>query len=144
MQASPLDALHDVLPPSEVSWWPLSPMVWAVALSTLILVLIICRYAYKAHCHKKAKKQAILQSQQHPNNAQALHIILKRLTKHYYGVAATTQSQNQWAHTLSRLSGLSFNEQELNSLYAPTPDSQLADKLTLAINKFKLKETINV
>ncbi|TMO57882.1 DUF4381 domain-containing protein [Pseudoalteromonas aurantia] len=144
MQVSPLDALHDVLPPSEVSWWPLSPMVWALLIITLLLLLLIGRCVYKAHCHKKAKKQAIEHSQQHPDNAQALHIILKRLTKHYYGVAATTQSQTQWAHTLSRLSGLSFNEQELNSLYAPKPDSQLANKLTLAINKFKLKEKIDV
>jgi hypothetical protein len=144
MQASPLDALHDVLPPSEVSWWPLSPMLWVLLITTLLLLFIVSRYIYKAHCHKKAKKQAILHSQQCTHDAQALHIILKRLTKHYYGVAATTQSQTQWANTLSRLSGQSFNAQELNSLYSPSPDSQLASKLVIAISQFKLKEALDV
>ncbi|MBQ4851743.1 DUF4381 domain-containing protein [Pseudoalteromonas sp. MMG012] len=144
MQASPLDALHDVLPPSEVSWWPLSPVAWAALISTLLLIGLICRLLYTAQCHKQAKKQAINQSQLHQNDPQALHILLKRLAKHYYGTLATTQSQNKWASILSQLSEQTFNEQELNSLYAPVPNEHLAKKLSVAIRTFKLKEKVNV
>lgn len=144
MQPSPLDALHDVMPPNDVPWWPLSAASWVVIITIVLLLIITIRALYKAHCYKKAKKQAIAQSQTMQQDPQALHILLKRLTKHYYGTEVTTQSQMRWAKTLTQLCGQTFNEQELNSLYSPTPSPALTHKLVMAIKHFKLKEKINV
>ncbi|CAH9050832.1 hypothetical protein PSECIP111854_00613 [Pseudoalteromonas sp. CIP111854] len=144
MQASPLDALQDVMPPSEVSWWPLSIAMWGVILLSLIIVITLFVWRFKAWRFKRAKREAIKHSIAHQNDAQQLHILLKRLTKHYYGTRAVASSNQLWASRLTQLCGQTFNAQELDSLYSPKPNNELAHKLHVAIKHFKLKEAINV
>ncbi|WP_105168721.1 DUF4381 domain-containing protein [Pseudoalteromonas sp. T1lg23B] len=144
MQASPLDALHDVMPPSEVSWWPLSPATWAVIAALFIIITLLIVWRYRIWQHKRAKREAISQCEQHQHDAQQLHILIKRLTKHYYGNQAVAGSNQLWATRLTKLSGQTFNAQELDTLYSPQPSAELAPKLRLAIKNFKLKEAIDV
>ncbi|WP_368857999.1 DUF4381 domain-containing protein, partial [Thermolongibacillus altinsuensis] len=48
MQTSPLDGLHDVIVPSQVSWWPLAP-IWWVIIATLLLAIGYLSYTlYRA------------------------------------------------------------------------------------------------
>ncbi|MCF6434774.1 DUF4381 domain-containing protein [Pseudoalteromonas sp. MMG022] len=144
MQASPLDALHDVMPPSEVSWWPLSPAMWVIIAMLLLLTIMLIVWRYKAWQHKRAKREAISLCAQYQDDAQQLHILVKRLTKHYYGNQAVAGSNQLWASRLSKLSGQTFNAQELDTLYSPEPSANLASKLRMAIKNFKLKEAIDV
>ncbi|MBD1584482.1 DUF4381 domain-containing protein [Pseudoalteromonas sp. S16_S37] len=144
MQASPLDALHDVMPPSEVSWWPFSYAMWAVILIVLFIFIAVAVWRYKAWKYHQAKREAIKHIAYHQHDAQQLHILLKRLTKHYYGSRAVSGSNQLWATRLTQLCGHTFNAQELDSLYGPNPNEQLAIKLQQAIKSFKLKEALDV
>ena len=59
MQKNPLDGLHDVIVPNQVSWWPLAP-AWWVIIAIVILALSITIYAlYKKNKFKKPKQYAI-------------------------------------------------------------------------------------
>ena len=144
MQASPLDALHDVIPPEQVAWWPLSLPTWGVIIVTVILIILLSVLIYKHLKFTKAKKAAIELAKRQGDNAQQLHIILKRLVKHYYGASLTSQPMNQWLSTLSTLSGEVISKQALENLYGPHNDPELAKQLMTAIQKLKLKEAVNV
>lgn len=146
MQKNPLDGLHDVIAPTEVAWWPLAPIWWliiALAGSLLIIGLVLL---YKNQQFKKAKKQAIkLSKTLSDDDAQELHIILKRLTRHYYSSQLASQPLAKWSESLSKLSGDNFSYDELMPLYQQqSNNAELAAKLRSAISNFKLKEPINV
>ncbi|MBE0379774.1 MULTISPECIES: DUF4381 domain-containing protein [Pseudoalteromonas] len=145
MQTSPLDGLHDVIVPSQVSWWPLAP-IWWVIIATLLLAIGYLSYTlYRAYQFKKAKRHAILLSNQYDDDAQQLHILIKRLVLHYYAQSAASQGTKQWCNTLNKLTGQQFTELELMSLYQEQSNqTALATKLKLAIAQFKLKEPLNV
>lgn len=145
MQTSPLDGLHDVIVPSQVSWWPLAP-IWWVIIATLLLAIGYLSYTlYRAYQFKKAKRHAILLSNQYDDDAQQLHILIKRLVLHYYAQSAASQGTKQWCNTLNKLTGQQFTELELMSLYQEQINqTALATKLKLAIAQFKLKEPLNV
>ncbi|MFY8298045.1 DUF4381 domain-containing protein [Pseudoalteromonas sp. SS15] len=144
MQASPLDALHDVLPPEQVAWWPLSLPTWAVIITSLILLITLGMWLYKRQQFLKAKKAAIELAKQQSDDAQQLHIILKRLVKHYYGAPLTSLPTKKWQSILNTLSGEQFSEQALHSLYGPENNPELAKQLFNAIKNLKLKEAIDV
>jgi len=56
-----------------------------------------------------------------------------------------TQSTKQWCNTLNTLTGLSFSEQEILSVYnLEQNNSALENKFRQAIKQFKLKEVVNV
>ncbi len=146
MQKNPLDGLHDVIAPTEVAWWPLAPIWWliiALAGSLLIIGLVLL---YKNQQFKKAKKQAIkLSKTLSDEDTQELHIILKRLTRHYYSSQLASQPLAKWSESLSILSGDNFSYDELMPLYQQqSNNAELAAKLRNAISNFKLKEPINV
>ncbi|MBB1342351.1 DUF4381 domain-containing protein [Pseudoalteromonas sp. SR45-6] len=145
MQTSPLAGLHDVIVPSHVSWWPLAPIWWLIIVVLLVTVSFISYQLYRARQFKKAKRQAISLSEQHPEDAQQLHILIKRLVLHYYQQSAASQGTKQWCITLDKLTGQQFTEHELMSLYqSQSNQTALAQKLKLAIVQFKLKEPLNV
>ncbi|MBQ4831842.1 DUF4381 domain-containing protein [Pseudoalteromonas sp. MMG010] len=145
MQPSPLDNLHDVIAPSQVNWWPLAPAWWVIIVCAFSLLILLIVYLYKQYQFKKPKRAAIDASEQVKDNAQQLHILLKRLAIHYYDKRLASQPISMWCASLKQLTGLSFSEQELLSLYASEQHNpQLTSKLHSAIQKFKLKEPINV
>ena len=145
MQTSPLDGLHDVIVPSQVSWWPLAPIWWVIIAILLLAIGYLSYTLYQAYQFKKAKRHAILLSNQYDDDAQQLHILIKRLVLHYYTQSAASQGTKQWCNTLNKLTGQQFTELELMSLYQEQSNqTALATKLKLAIAQFKLKEPLNV
>ena len=145
MQTSPLDGLHDVIVPSQVSWWPLAPIWWVIIAILLLAIGYLSYTLYQAYQFKKAKRHAILLSNQYEDDAQQLHILIKRLVLHYYAQSAASQGTKQWCNTLNKLTGQQFTEHELMSLYqSQSNQTALAQKLKLAIVQFKLKEPLNV
>lgn len=145
MQTSPLAGLHDVIVPNHVSWWPLAPIWWVIIATLLLAIGYISYTLYQAYQFKKAKRHAISLSEQHAEDAQQLHILIKRLVLHYYAQSAASQGTKQWCNTLNKLTGQQFTELELMSLYQPQSNqTALANKLKLAIAQFKLKEPLNV
>ena len=84
----PLDNLHDVIIPSTVSWWPLSLSAFALIAITIGVLILTSYVIVKQKRFKRAKKEAINKSKQlltvNLENTQALHLLLKRLVKHYY------------------------------------------------------------
>lgn len=145
MQTSPLDGLHDVIVPSQVSWWPLAPIWWVIIAILLLAIGYLSYTLYQAYQFKKAKRHAILLSNQYEDDAQQLHILIKRLVLHYYAQSAASQGTKQWCNTLNKLTGQQFTELELMSLYQEQSNhTALASKLKLAIAQFKLKEPLNV
>ncbi|MFC3034002.1 DUF4381 domain-containing protein [Pseudoalteromonas fenneropenaei] len=148
MQSSPLDALHDVLPPEQVSWWPLSPIAWLIVVAVLLLLGLTAWWLIRRYRFTAAKREAIKASTQ-LDNALALHTLLKRLTKHYYGIHYASQSQAQWQKILNHLAKADFSHNELQQLYSPSGAECLNAKLKLAIKHFKphdkrLKEVLDV
>jgi len=144
MQTNPLDGLHDVIVPNQVDWWPLAP-AWWVIIALLCIALLTSAYAiYKAYQFKKAKRYAVSLSQQE-QYPQQLHIILKRLVVEYYGKHLAAQHTKQWCETLNTLSGLTFSEQEILSLYSSENNNvDLSEKFRQAIKNFKVKEPLYV
>ncbi|MBH0070889.1 DUF4381 domain-containing protein [Pseudoalteromonas sp. NZS127] len=144
MQTSPLDGLHDIIAPSQVNWWPLAPAWWVIIAVLLLLLSAAIYMAYKRYKFKQPKRFAVNLSQQH-TDPQQLHIILKRLVIAYYDKRLATQSTKQWCNTLNTLTGLSFSEQEILSVYnLEQNNSALEYKFRQAIKQFKLKEVVNV
>jgi len=145
MQTSPLDGLHDVIAPTQVSWWPLAPAWWVLIGILVIATTCFGYYLYKRSEFTKAKRHAIKLSQQFTDDPKQLHILIKRLVLHYYQPQVASSDTKVWCKTLTTLSGIEFTEQELLSLYqADNSPSALADKFCLAIKQFKLKEPLNV
>lgn len=148
MQPSPLDALHDVLAPTEVSWWPLSYAAWAVIAASLLVITFMIWWLYQRHQHNIAKREAQLLAK-HEQDALALHALLKRLVKHYYGTELASVRQEVWIKIVARLCKQTFSTTELASLYSQAPQDDLVRKLRTAIGKFdtkarKLREVCDV
>lgn len=143
MQVNPLDQLNDVVIPQSVSWWPLSYPMWGAICVLLTIFGATCWLLYRRQQFLKAKKEAVKLGHSQ-DNAQALHTILKRLVKHYYGDTAASRSGQEWLTLQARLTRVELTQQELDSLYAPTQDPALSDKLCRAINTFKVKERLDV
>lgn len=144
MKTSPLDGLHDIIAPSQVNWWPLAPIWWCIITMLLLIIGGIIYIAVKRYNFKKPKRYAVDLSQQQ-NSTQQLHIILKRLVIEYYDKRLAAQPTSKWCHTLHTLTGLTFSEQEILSLYnTNTHNTKLCDKFRQAIKQFKVKESINV
>ena len=144
MQTNPLEGLHDVIAPNHVDWWPLAPTWWVIIALLFIAVLSAVYAIYKAYQYKKAKRYAVLLSQ-NEQSPQQLHIILKRLVIEYYGKHLAAQPTKQWCETLNTLSGLTFTEQEILSLYSrDNSDLALSKKFSQAIKCFKVKEPLHV
>ncbi|BED88564.1 MULTISPECIES: DUF4381 domain-containing protein [unclassified Pseudoalteromonas] len=144
MQPNPLDGLHDIIAPSQVSWWPLAPAWWVIITVLFIAICAAAFWFYKNYNFKKPKRYAIDLSHKE-QSAQTLHIILKRLVIEYYDKRLAAQSTTNWCNTLNALTGLSFSEQEILSLYnAEHTNDALNEKLRLGIKQFKLKEPVHV
>ncbi|MBQ4836866.1 DUF4381 domain-containing protein [Pseudoalteromonas luteoviolacea] len=144
MNPSPLDALHDVLPPEQVSWWPLSLPTWALIITSTLILLLFSFYLYRSWQFGAAKREAIKLSQLEIKDALALHGLLKRLTKHYYGTTVASQSTPNWCQTLNLLSKAQFSEQDIASLYNSENKNDQIEKLMMAIKTFKTKERLDV
>ncbi|AOT07938.1 DUF4381 domain-containing protein [Pseudoalteromonas luteoviolacea] len=144
MTQSPLDALHDVMPPEQVSWWPLSMPMWALICVSIILLIALTVWLYKNWQFGAAKREAIKLSQQHQQDALALHGIVKRLTKHYYGASVASQSSAAWCQTLNAISKAQFKEQDITSFYKPDNQNEHVEQLMMAIKTFKTKECLDV
>ncbi|CCQ12471.1 putative orphan protein [Pseudoalteromonas luteoviolacea B = ATCC 29581] len=142
MQSSPLAALKDVIPPSEVSWWPLSVLAWATLIGILIFIILVTFWLYRRHQFGLAKREAIELAKESQNDALILHSLLKRLMKHYYGAEFTTLPSPQWTDALEHLTKQRFTLDEINSLYSSTPDAELNQKLMAAIKRFKLRDSL--
>jgi cbb3-type cytochrome oxidase subunit 3 len=144
MQTNPLDGLHDIIAPSQVSIWPLAPAWWVIIALLCVLVAASAYWLYKRYQFNKAKRYAIQLSQQH-ESAQQLHIILKRLVIAYYDKRLAAQATAAWCTTLTTLTGITFSEQEILSIYNQTaPDTALCHKFRQGIKQFKLKEVVHV
>uniref|UniRef100_UPI0035618F10 DUF4381 domain-containing protein n=1 Tax=Pseudoalteromonas sp. TaxID=53249 RepID=UPI0035618F10 len=102
MQTNPLDGLHDIIAPSQVSIWPLAPAWWVIIALLCVLVAASAYWLYKRYQFNKAKRYAIQLSQQH-ESAQQLHIILKRLVIAYYDKRLAAQATAAWCTTLTTL-----------------------------------------
>lgn len=145
MQTSPLDGLHDVIAPTQASWWPLATAWWVLICIVVIAITCLGYYLYQRAQFTKAKRHAIKLSQQLTDDPAQLHILIKRLALHYYQPKVASSDTKVWCKTLTTLSGIEFTEQELLSLYrTDNYSSALANKLCLAIKQFKLKEPLNV
>jgi hypothetical protein len=145
MQTAPLDGLHDIIAPSQVSWWPLAPAWWIIIAVLLAAIVALLYYIYKQHQFKKPKRFAIALSKQLSHDDQQLHIILKRLVIEYYGKNLASQATKDWCITLSQVTGQHFEQHEINTLYSPEKSNpDLCQKLQLGIQQFKLKESFNV
>jgi hypothetical protein len=144
MQTSPLDGLHDIIAPSQVNWWPLAPAWWVIIGAVLLILSATLYMAYKKHRFNKPKRYAVALSLQQ-DNVQQLHIILKRLVIAYYDQRLAAQSTANWCNTLNILTGLTFNEQEILSIYnTKHSDTTLCNKFRQGIKQFKVKELVNV
>lgn len=139
MQADPLAQLNDVVVPQSVSWWPLSYPMWALIGSIVLLLVLIIRYIYQRHQLLRAKKHAI-ELCNSELSAQQLHLILKRLVKHYYGEQYASLSAESWLEFQANVTKATLTRQELDSLYSPSPSTTLQAKLITAIKTFKVKE----
>lgn len=144
MNQSPLDALHDVMPPEQVSWWPLSLPMWALICVSIIVIVALAVWLYKNWQFGAAKREAIQLSQQHQQDALALHGIVKRLAKHYYGTSAAAQSSATWCQTLNAVSKAQFKEQDITALYKSDNNNEQIEQLMMAIKTFKTKERLDV
>lgn len=144
MQTSPLDGLHDIIVPNQVSWWPLAPAWWVIITTIVLLLCAAAYFIYKKYRFKQPKRYAVKLSH-NEQNPQQLHIILKRLVITYYDKRLTAQSTAKWCMTLSSLTGLGFTEQEILSLYNRSQrDSALSKKFRQAIKQFKTQELAHV
>ncbi|WP_404339036.1 DUF4381 domain-containing protein [Pseudoalteromonas mariniglutinosa] len=145
MQSNPLDGLHDVIVPTTAAWWPLAPIWWLLIVLLCVAIAVAVSLFIKARKYSKAKRQAVNLSHMVNHDAAQLHIILKRLTRHYYSEKLASQSTAKWSTSLGQLTGLTFSEAELLALYhTPNDNPALAKKLQQAILCFKLKESIDV
>ncbi|MEJ6473288.1 DUF4381 domain-containing protein [Pseudoalteromonas piscicida] len=143
MQVNPLDQLNDVVIPQSVSWWPLSYPMWGAIFVAVAIIVSACWLYYRRQQFLKAKKEAIKLSQVQ-ENPQALHALLKRLVKHYYGDVAASRYGKEWLALQAKLTRVELTQQELDSLYAPTQAPELSNKLVRAISTFKVKERLDV
>ena len=74
-------------------------------------------------------------------------MLLKRLVKHYYGAEAASQSGEKWLELVAATSKTTLSNDQLMRLYQAENNEPLTDfhnKLTQAINRFKVKGAINV
>jgi len=144
MQPNPLAGLHDIIAPSQVSWWPLAPAWWVIITLLFIAICAVAFWFYNNHKFKKPKRYAIDLSKTEQSPLK-LHIILKRLVIEYYDKRLAAQSTTNWCNTLNALTGLSFSEQEILSLYnTEQANEALTDKFRQGIKQFKLKESVHV
>lgn len=148
---SPLDNLHDVIAPATVAWWPLSLPAFAIITGIFLLLFVAGFLAYKRYQLAKAKRQALQESKSHLTsnfaNSQALHLILKRLVKHYYGIEAANQFGEKWQGIVLKTSKVKLTPEELSRLYQSEGNQPINDfhqKLVKAIKQFKVKGALNV
>lgn len=143
MPSSPLDALKDVIPPTEVSWWPLSYAAWGLIVATLLVLTLIILFIVKRQRHSRAKREAT-QLAKLAESSLSLHTLLKRLVKHYYGVEMASLPQKQWLHILNTVSNVTFTSEELQTIYSPNGAEALFDKFSQAITTFKTREKLTL
>ncbi|AIY64976.1 DUF4381 domain-containing protein [Pseudoalteromonas piratica] len=148
---SPLDNLHDVIAPATVSWWPLSVPAFTLIAILITLIIAAIYVCYKRYQLAKAKRQALLESKAYLTsnyaNTQALHLILKRLVKHYYGIEAANQFGEKWQEVVLKTTKTKLTNEELSRLYqgeSEQPISSFHQKLVKAIKQFKVKGALNV
>ncbi|ATC95464.1 DUF4381 domain-containing protein [Pseudoalteromonas tunicata] len=147
MNASPLDNLNDIIAPTTVPFWPLSPAWWLVIAVSLILILSVFLYWRIIFRHNSAKREAIALSNTLTNNQmsdlQQLNIILKRLTQHYYGTSVASLSGKAWCDFLQQHCQSELNPQQLQSIYQAHLDNttliQLKTAYLAAIKHFKTR-----
>jgi hypothetical protein len=149
--SSPLENLHDVMIPTTAPWWPLSIQAFALIACIIGLITIICFLIVKYKRFNRPKKIAIQESKQlltvNIENTHALHLLLKRLIKHYYSTAAANQISVNWCAQLERVSKILIDQDELINLYQSQPNQQLASlhtKLLKAVSQFKVKGALDV
>jgi len=150
----PLDNLHDVIAPATVSWWPLSVPAFTLIAMLITFIIAAIYVCYKRYQLAKAKRQALLESKAYFTsnyaNTQALHLILKRLVKHYYGIEAANQFGEKWQEVVLKTTKTKLSNEELSRLYQGESDesdesiSSFHQKLVKAIKQFKVKGALNV
>ena len=139
MQADPLAQLNDVVVPQKRKLVATVYPMWALIGTIVLLLVFICRYFYLRQQHLRAKKHAVKLSTS-AQSAQELHLILKRLVKHYYGEQYASLSAEPWLEFQAKVTKAALTRQELDSLYSPNPSATLQAKLITAIKTFNVKE----
>jgi cbb3-type cytochrome oxidase subunit 3 len=126
---SPLAQLNDVIVTTEVSAWPPAP-IWYISI-LVICVMLIWSFLYlkKRKKHYAAKRQAIILAK-NQSDINQLHIILKRLAKHYYGEKVAALSGEKWAEFVSKNCKVTCKAQQLTLLYKTTISTQQKQELT--------------
>jgi hypothetical protein len=61
---NPLDQLRDIHLPEPISWWPLAPGWWILALAGSALTVWLLRWLYRRYKAKHYRRQALLQLEQ--------------------------------------------------------------------------------
>jgi len=150
-QTSPLDKLHDVIIIEQVSAWPPAPIWYIVLMVVLGLLAALYIYLKKRKQHKQAKKEAINLANEVIDNANTIDLshlnelqhILKRLTKHYYGVKTAALTGKHWEQFVTTNCQTDCKEQVFNLLYqAKLSEEQVSILKSLLINAIK-KMNIN-
>lgn len=134
-----LAQLKDIYLPSEVTWWPLAPGWYFIALLLVLFLACLGLLSYKYHLRKRFKKQAIalLDSYTHQyaknRNAQlttaAISELLKRVALVYFPRERVASMHGQdWLNFLTSTSkGLDFNTVSSLLLDAPFQPNQARD-----------------
>ncbi len=150
MAMQPPVPLQDVIAPTQVSWWPLSPFAYMLIIVTIVLIAFIIRFIVKRWRFNQAKRHAktlaLAITHAEVTQLNQLHEILKRLARHYYGDKVSALHGERWSKFVMQVSGTLLTPDDLALLYAPSSQAhpQCRQKLVQAIVKFKLKEQVNV
>lgn len=151
MQTNPaLASLKDVIPPQAVSAWPLSPLMYSLVITLLIAILVIAYLVIKQHRLMQAKREALQlakQLDQHgADYSLQLNMLLKRLTKHYYGERASALMAQPWCKFIFTVTKVQLDNQQLMTIYQKSPESNttLPALLMQAITQFNPKEKVDV
>ncbi len=144
---SPLAQLNDVIVTNQVSAWPPAP-IWYISILILCVILVLSFvYLTKRKKHYAAKKQAITLAKDQSDINQ-LHIILKRLAKHYYGEKVAALSGEKWAEFVSKNCKVTCEAQQLTLLYkteiSTQQKQQLKDLFLNAITGINIKGKTHV
>ncbi|MGQ8366806.1 DUF4381 domain-containing protein [Glaciecola sp. 1036] len=137
---NPLDNLHDIQLPTEVSWWPLATGYWILIACCLIALVLGIRYFLRHRNLTQLRNQAVKQIQLLDETSDQFHLrlqaILKNVAQFYYPSQIMSLHGEQWQLVLE--SG-KLAKQQPNavqqlftlhlSLYNPTISAPTASEL---------------
>lgn len=110
MQNDPLNSLHDIVLPADVSAWPPAIGWWLILICALLLLSLGIFFALRYY-HRQQKRRIYLQAlaQLQPEHSTAYYGAVNRLLKQaaitYCGPAAKTLSGQAWLNYLDQQVG---------------------------------------